>query len=269
MLRSMAVNRVFQGIVGGSILFCSHIVLAAPVPVETSALDRSLRADTNIGLGFTTSVAQRPFIGVDNQSTSLPYVVFGYKNFYIEGLNVGYKLLDKQDMSVEFLATPRFYEVKSTFADNGELNGIGETRPTYLFGVSAQYRLKPATLTLQALADIPESEGNEIIATASKAFKLGPAFTIVPAVGVTYQDADLVDHFYGVQANEVAANRNEYSGNGSTNYHLSLTTIWDAGKHIQLLGQVKYEALGSGITDSPIVDEDSIVTAVVGAVFLF
>ena len=70
-------------------------------------------------------------------------------------------------------------------------------------------------------------------------------------------------------ANEVAIGRPEYKADASTNTYVSLTAIWDATKHIQLLGQIKYENLGSGTTDSPIVDEDSIVTAVIGAVYLF
>lgn len=37
---------------------------------------------------------------------------------------------------IDLLATPRFYEVKAAFADDGELNGIDETKPTYLAGLS-------------------------------------------------------------------------------------------------------------------------------------
>ena len=252
-----------------SIFVLSLAVQAAPVPIETSALPPDATGDTKTGIGFSVSVAQRPFIGVDDQDTSLPYIKFRSGNFYIEGINVGYKFIENESTSFEVLATPRFYEVKESFADKDELDGIKETKPTYLAGVSAQYHTDFATLTLQALADVQESDGYELIASLSKAYQTTENLTLLPAIGVTYQDAELVDHFYGVQANEVAIGRPEYKADASTNTYVSLTAIWDATKHIQLLGQIKYENLGSGTTDSPIVDEDSIVTAVIGAVYLF
>lgn len=242
---------------------------AAPVPVETSTLDKSIREDGKFGLGATLSVAQRPFVGVDNQDTSLPYLSFRYRDFYIEGLNIGYTLVTQNNFSLELLATPRFYEVEPSFADNGELDGIDNTRPTYFAGVSTQFTQPYATFTLQLLTDLRESDGNEAVATVSRAFKPGSDVTLAPTLGLTYQDADLVDHFYGVQSHESNINRPEYKGRGSLNYHVSLTALWDTTEHIRLLGQVKYEVLGSGITDSPIVDEDSIVTFVIGAVYRF
>ena len=251
------------------LLLTTNTVFAAPVPVDTSALDRSLTDKNRFGLGGTTSLAQRPFIGVDDQSTSLPYIKYRYQDFYIEGINIGYNLYKTEQSSIELLATPRFYEVKQSFADDGELNGIDETKPTYLAGVSAQYQLGPATLTMQLLSDIQESDGYEFILSASKPFKPHANVTIAPSIGVTYQSDELVDHFYGVQANEVAINRPLYQADASLNPHLSVTAIWQASKHIQLLGQIKYEQLGDGITDSPIVDEDSIITSVIGAVYLF
>jgi len=256
-------------IIANSMLLYTNGALAAPVPIETSALDNSLRTDTDFRLGATLSIAQRPFVGVDDQITSLPYIVYQYKDFYIEGINLGYHLLNRKDFSINLLATPRFYEVQPSFADNGELDGIDKTRPTYFAGVSTQYRLEFATLTLQLLTDLRESNGNEFVLTASKAFKLENTFTLAPSIGITYQDAELVDHFYGVQAHETRVNRPEYGGRSSTNVNASLTVIWDASKNIQWLGQAKYEILGSGITNSPIIDEDSIISAVMGIVYRF
>lgn len=252
-----------------SLFLMSNSTMAAPVPIDTSALDRSLSSDSKFGLGFTQSIAQRPFTGVDEQTFGLPYISYRNQGFYIEGLNVGYKLFTKNSFNLEILATPRFYEVKSSFASNGELDGIDETRPTYLAGFSAQYSTKPIIFTFQVLQDLLESDGLELIGSASKAFHISDSFSLSPTLAVTYQDSDLVDHFYGVQSHEVAANRSAYGGNSTTNYSLALTTIWDISKHIQLLGQLKYEALGSGITNSPIIDKDSINTGVIGAVYRF
>ena len=241
---------------------------AAPVPIDTSTLSRPAIDETKYGLGFSLSVAQRPFVGVDQQNTSLPYIKFSYNDFYIEGTNIGYKFMDRDKTRFELLATPRFYEVKPSFAQNGELDGIEETSPTYLAGLSFQHT-EVLTFTTQLLYDALESDGYEFILSASKNFTISKPFVLAPAVGITYQDSNLVDHFYGVQANEVAEGRPEYQAGSSVNTNVSLTALWNATKHIQLLGQIKYENLGDGITDSPIVDEENITTAVLGVVYIF
>lgn len=251
-----------------SLYFASR-VQAAPAPIITSTLETEERQDNAFGFGATVSVAQRPFVGVENQTTSLLYLSYKYKRFYIEGLDVGFKLFDNKSYNINLLATPRFYEVEAGFAKNGELEGIDKTKPTYFAGISSQFQTDIATLTVQLLSDIKESDGNEAVVSASKSIKLTSQFTLSPSIGLTYQDSRLVDHFYGVQANEVRANRPAYQGRVTVNYNASLTASWYMTRHIELLGQIKYEVLGDGITDSPIVDEDSIASATLGAVYRF
>jgi len=260
---------IYTSLIASGLLLNAMMANAAPVPIETSTLDKDAGTTTNYGIGFTSSFAQRPFVGVDVQDASLPYISLRLKDFYIEGLNIGYRLWKNDKFLVDVLATPRFYEVEASFAGNNELDGIDKTERTYFAGVSTQYASKHITYTLQVLTDVIESDGSELVATGSKAFKLGKSFTLTPTAGITYQDSKLVDHFYGVQAHEVASGRPAYGGQDSTNFHTSLTGVWDATKHIQLLGQLKYEKLGSGIGDSPIIDDTDIVTLAVGLVYRF
>ena len=203
-----------------SMLLVSATTHAAPVPISSSTLDRGDDTKTRFGLGFTSSIAQRPFVGVDSQDSSLIYISLRYKDFYIEGLDAGYHLWKDKNLSLDLLATPRFYEVEAGFAKNGELDGIDKTSPTYFAGLSSQYRSKPLIYTLQILTDIKESDGTEILLTASKTFKPGNAIALAPAIGITYQDKNLVDHFYGVQSNEVITGRNAYGGHDSIKYHV-------------------------------------------------
>ena len=242
---------------------------AAPAPIITSTIEPQADKKQNFAIGLTSSVAQRPFVGVDNQTTSLIYISTRYKTFYIEGLDAGVNLLQSDNFNLDILATPRYYEVKASFADNGELNGIDETRPTYLLGVSMQTGLGDVNATLQLLHDVIESDGNEAVLQFSKSFKATGDLTLSPSIGATYQDKKLVNHFYGVQVNEVIANRAFYSAKSSVNYNATIHAKWNVSRHIELLGQIRYEALGDGITDSPIVDEDSIYSLTIGVLYRF
>jgi len=242
---------------------------AAPAPIITSTQARDDRADNSYGIGFTTSIAERPFIGVDDQNTSLVYLSYKYKQFYIEGLDVGFNLYNDKTFYIDLLGTPRFYEVEPSFADNGELDGIDKTRPSYFAGLSFQLTTDLATYTVQLLHDLIESDGNEAVVQVSKSIRISNDFSLIPSVGLTYQDARLVDYYYGVQPHEVTAGRAQYSGKGSLNYNATLNANWNVTKHIELLGQIKFDKLGDGIFDSTIVDNDTLLSYTIGAVYRF
>ena len=243
--------------------------ISAPAPIITSTQNLSDTQDHDFGIGLTSSIAKRPFVGVDDQFAALPYFSYRHNGFYIEGLDVGFNLVNNTDYSLDVLATPRFYEVKPSFADNGELDGIDSTKESYFAGLSMQRKTEEVIYTFQLLHDLLESDGNELVVQAAKQFQIVDSFSLTPSLGFTYQDDKLVDHYYGVQAKESGAGRPQYEGEDSTNYNVTLNANWLYSRNIELLGQVKYEVIGDGITDSPIVDEDAIYNFTVGAIYRF
>jgi outer membrane protein len=252
----------------GFIITClSSIVFAAPAPIITST--QANQDDVGFGIGGTTSIAKRPFVGVDTQNASLLYLSYRNNNFYVEGLDIGYRLYKNNSFHLDALATPRFYEVKPSFADGGELNSIDVTKETYLTGISAQFNTSSLVYTFQVLHDALQSNGNEIVLQVSKAFKLSEDFTLTPSIGIVNQDKTLVGHFYGVQSNEVISGRPAYAGNNALNYNVTLNASWYMTKHFELLGQYKIEKIGSGITDSPIIDKDTLSFITLGLVYRF
>lgn len=243
--------------------------LAAPAPIVTSTLNPSNSGEFSFGIGATASVAQRPFIGVNDQSTTLPYFSLNLGDFKIEGLDASYDLINNPKLRVNFLASPRFYERRDSFADNGELSGIKSTSATYFLGVSSQFRKASNALTLQLLKDPQESNGVEALVQYAFALALGENFRLIPSVGLAWQDAQLVDHFYGVSTSEASTGRASYKGNPSLNFNVTVNALWSLTSQLSLLGQLKYEKLGDGITDSSIVDEDSVAFLTIGSVYRF
>jgi MipA family protein len=252
-------------------LFCfgiNNLASAAPAPIITSTQIQNDK-DHSLGIGYTMSVAKRPFIGVEDQTASLPYFSFARGDFYIEGLDIAYKIQKNHYWATSVIATPRFYEVKASFADNGELNGIEEKHPAYFGGVSTQLSTQFATYTFQLLGDLTESDGFEMVVQAGKSYQVSSQVTLIPSLGLSWQDKKLVSYYYGVQPDEVIAGRPAYDGDRSLNINATLNLIWNINNNFQLLGQLKYEALDAGITDSPIVDEDHVNFVTLGAVYRF
>lgn len=251
------------------LLIVSGLLQAAPVTVDGAAVRSTVSGEPGWGIGATTSINERPFVGVDNQQESLPYFSGEYRRFSIEGLDMSLALLGKEKQRLNLVATPRFYEVKAGFADNGELNGISTTQDTWFAGLGYQLNLAPLYLNAQALYDVGnESDGTEL--TLSVSYPFGKdSWIVIPAAGLTWQDEKLVEYFYGVTADETAPGRPVYGDEASLNANLSLTGIWQPHPHWRLLGAIKAERLGDGITDSPIIEEDRIGSVLVGVVYQF
>ena len=250
-------------------LTMTSIAQAAPVTVDGAAVRHTGANDDQWGVGATVSVNERPFLGVDDQQESLPYFSGQYGRFSIEGLDMSLALLGETTQRLNLVAVPRFYEVKAGFADRGELDGLSTTSDTWFAGLGYQLNLAPLYVGAQALYDVGnESDGTEVTLTVSAPFGK-ESWIAIPAVGLTWQDENLVEHFYGVTADEVRAGRPAYGDEASLNQHLSLTGVWRPHRHWRVLAAIKAERLGDGISDSPVIEEDSISSVLFGLVYQF
>lgn len=251
-------------------LLASQTALAAPVTIDSGSVRDSQTDTIQWGIGFTTSLTERPFVGVDTQQESLAYLSGRYKRFAVEGLDFTFDLLPNENSNLALLVTPRYYEVKASFADDGELNGIDTTNPTWFAGVLYRHQFaEHYHLNANAIVDVGnESDGTEVNLSVNRPFQFD-SFSLVPSAGITWQDEELVTHFYGVSNNEVTPTRPLYEDESSLNYNATLTGIWQPHKHWRLLGAIKTEKLGSGISDSPIIEDDTINSVLAGVVFEF
>ena len=251
------------------LLLVSSLAVAAPTAINTPLSRDPLNDTSHFGIGATTSITERPFIGVDPQTEGLPYFSIRHKRLSVEGLDAGLDLFKQDNAVFGLLVTPRFYEVTPGFADNGELNGIDTTHRTVFAGLSFDYQNGMYQLSANILKDISdESDGLEASLTASLGVNRGD-FTIAPSLGLIWQDGRLVKHFYGVDNDEIAPGRPAYGEHPSLNYQAALTAIWTPGKHWHFLAVVKEDYLGEGIADSPIIDERSLTSVAVGGIFYF
>ena len=81
-------------------------LMAAPAPIITSTINQPEFDSDSFGIGITASVAKRPFVGVDDQSTTLPYFSLNFGNLKVEGLDISYDLTHSPDRRLNLHATP-------------------------------------------------------------------------------------------------------------------------------------------------------------------
>lgn len=251
----------------------SATVQAAPVSIDTSAFGSD--GDANLGIGLTYSATTRLYNNPNTVLAPLPYFTANKNGFYINGLNVGYELTADPDpfvapkigIRIDILAVPRFLGYKAE--ESPVLEGLDDTDYSVHGGLSFTLVNAAVGVNVQLLTDLlGESDGSEINATFSRSINWG-TFSLTPALGLNWQDEALVDHYYGVNGADATATRSQYSAGATLNASASLTAGYQLSKRLNLFGAVRFDQFGSEITNSPIVDEDSVSSATVGIVFTF
>ena len=251
------------------LLCATGVAQAAPVTLDGSTVQETRQDDAGWGIGATTGLNDRPFVGVDSQQESLPYLSGQAGRFAVEGLDFTFNVAERENRKLHLIVTPRFYEVKDSFAKNGELNGISTTKDTWFAGVNYRQPIGDYHLIANAIYDIGnESDGTEISLAVNRVFRSGE-LSLIPSAGLVWQDENLVDHFYGVTLEESTPTRPVYQDESSLNVQASVTAVWQPHQNWRLLGAVKGEKLGSGIGDSPIINDDVLGSALIGVVYQF
>lgn len=244
---------------------------AAPVSVDTSAFGSD--GDANLGVGFTVSATTRPYNNPDTVLAALPYITASKNGFYINGLNVGYELTadpdpfvaPKPSLRIDILAVPRFLGFKAE--ESPVLEGLDDRDYSIHAGVSLSLINLPLNFNLQALTDVSnQSDGSELIGTISKTLAFNK-LSLTPALSLNWQNSALVDHYFGVNASDATANRAEYNAGSTFNTAVSITAGYPITSKLNAFGAIRAERLGSEISNSPIVDEDTISSATIGFVY--
>ena len=90
---------------------------------------------------------------------------------------------------------------------------------------------------------------------------------MTPGFGAVWLSDDFVDYYTGVRPGEALPGRPAYRGRSTINRNASLGLSRSAGGRTSVRLGAEVEWLGEGITDSPIVDQDRVVTVFGGVGF--
>ena len=218
---------------------------------------------------------------------TIPLVVipqFSYygKRFFIEDLDPGFTIAETDRNTLSLVASPGYDRVFFYRSDlqNIFVNGFGPSaapvaadapgavrftsrsrRVTYLAGPEYTFTYGGVTGQLDVLHEITgRNHGDEVRAAVGIPL-LNIRGSLTANAGITWKSAAIVNYYYGVSG--------VYAPGAAANPFLKLGyTLPLAGKW-RLSAFVEYERLGRAITDSPIVAEDHVATAFVGAIYTF
>lgn len=89
------------------------------------------------------------------------------------------------------------------------------------------------------------------------------------SAGATWQSQELVDYYYGVTEDEVYDSAKVYTATSSKAFYIKAEWERPLSKHWGLRALTSYKWLGSGVTDSPIIEEDGVFTVFAAGVYHF
>ena len=222
-----------------------------------------LSADESLTLGLGVGYSTSPFKGVDDGFCAFPEIMYQNGNFFIGTSGIGYSIFSRENYEFTLLGSWRTSEYDSD--DSKYLNGMEKRNFVIEGGAAFTMETFVGGIGVTVMSDVTNNHKGQSI-TAEYSFPIGgESWIIEPVAGVHWQSSKMVDYYYGVRNSEVREDRAAYSGDSTLNPFIALNCAYEIFGNVLIEGSISYEFLGNGITNSPLIDDDNIVS---GAIML-
>ena len=249
----------------------SELIDLGEIPVDQ--YERKSRPTPDFLFGYVGGVVvhSERIVG-SNKGVSIPLPVVGvnYKDMaYWNVTKGGAWLWKSRDRSIKFGPLLKLRPAVNTDKDD-QLAGLTKRKGSLEagLGLSGFGCLKTSLEVYQDISG--RSDGASAQLRTSKFIKLNDHLSAIPSLAFEWLSDDVVDYYYGVNADESAAGGiTTYQGRHATNSRAGLTIADHITKNWALLGGVVYQRYGNGVTGSPMVTKSSNVVFYLGAIYLF
>lgn len=211
----------------------------------------------------------------DYDSDPLPLPMINYEDdlIYFHAVSGGI-FLQKNDYSSVTLGMSYFpKDFDASDSKDVQLQRLDDRDSTGMVDVGYRYS-NPYLGTVSALVSVDfldETNGGwKMDLGYKKDLKLSERISVTPGFGVTWFNEDLNEHYYGISAVESArSGLNQYHPDSSFSTYAELSANFFLSKTVSLFANGRYVWLDSEVTDSPMVDSDHYVGAMVGINLMF
>lgn len=219
-------------------------------------------------LGVMGQVSSNPYRGTDSvELGGLPLLAYDAERLHVGTDGIDVKAWQNEFASVSVIAALR--DKPFDPGDNDELRGLEKRDMAFEVGASGSLRLWRGELTATHLMDVNDAYGGHEVDVSyyipmnwnEVNFNLGG--------GLTWQSQELVEHMVGVRRNAVRSNRAFYEPDSTFIPHLDLTVTYPVTESFAVVGVSGFEYLSNEYTDSPIIEDDYVLSAGVVLVYTF
>jgi outer membrane protein len=211
------------------------------------------------------------YAGEDNDTSAFPVIRYNGDRFFVKDGSLNLHLGKQEAWSYGLTLSPSgsLLSDKDEYKDNARLQGLEEREYTAEGGFYVNHTNEKGRLHFSLRSDLgSEHDGQTAVVNYTWDLRAGEWF-INPYVGAEWISSNKADHLFGVNEAESTDTRAAYQASSSFNAfagvrgRLELTDKWDFNFNSGLV------ALGDGIKDSSIVDEDHLYFSSVGVNYNF
>jgi len=225
----------------------------------------STHPKNSLGLGIVS--APTPYRGVDNQVLPIPLVELYYKRLYVQGIRAGFRVLGDDGLHLDLRVRWSFLELDPE--DSPFLKGMKPRKPTALGGLALEWNRSQLQISGTLLGDmLGRSDGltGSLLASWREPLMNG-RLTLIPSLGIAYQDTKTIDYYFGVTPNEATEERAAYRGTAAWNPTARLIALFNITPRLNLVAHLAGQSLDNEIRNSPIVDDSWGYEAVLGLTY--
>lgn len=230
-------------------------------------------AENKYGIGAGVGISNSIYKGFENKAYPVPLLDVNYGNFYIKGITPGYFFFKDENLSLSIFVDPTAgFPIKAKDIGSGYIN-INDRDFQAMFGLRADLETGIAGIRMGASVQFGE-HGTEAKLSAFKPCNINDQFTLVPGVHIKGFSGDYADYYFGVTSDEVNRSSTdklakEYKADTATSFGITLTVDYKYNQKISFIGILGVEKFSNEITDSPIVNDNPLFIASIGAKYFF
>ncbi|EKE87018.1 MipA/OmpV family protein [Idiomarina xiamenensis] len=245
-------------------------VISALATPLASAQQPVTSSPWSVGLGVVGSPS--PYVGVDTQTTAFPLISYEGERFYWRGPMVGYRVLQERgyQFSVYAAVAPEKYDADES--DNVAMRRLQDRDFSALAGVSMRFELAAGQLNARLGTDISgKHHGQRAEVNYEYPWQLlERQLVLTPSIGVAWQSDDFNQYYYGISgAESVRSGLPAYQVDSSTQYFVGASLMWRINAHWQTYLSGRWTKLDDTVSDSPMVEDSSELTSVLGISYHF
>lgn len=223
----------------------------------------------SVGLGAGLRFGRSPYQDVDslssleneNNADRMPLYLYEGEYLFFHGTRAGVHLWRDQ-FKVDAVAQYRFDRLEPEVSDF--YRTVDKRNQTLEGGIALTSQWGSHELSTNLLQDM-QSRHNGYVTDLTYRYKWQRGrLQMAPYLSLIYQSQELIDYYYGVDADEARLDLPEYSPSAVTLARLGFNTSYRLFDHWHVFANVSWEDLDKEITDSPLVDEDQLYAAFVG-----
>jgi outer membrane protein len=241
---------------------------AARAQTSNDHLVDLLQKPGSAGLGFVARVEESPYEGGGVRTDLLPLYLYEGERFYLSADRAGFKLIEEDAQRMDVYLARRlegFPQDELT----PELEGMEYREAGVDLGLGYRITGEWGSVRGSLLHDVGDiSNGSEIRVGYNYDFH-GARWVLRPDITLSWRDSKLNNYYYGVEQDEVEADRPAYAPGSGINVSLGLYGSYQVWDNWRLLGGISAQWLDQSIRDSPIVRDQVQPALFAGAVYDF